>query len=200
MLQVPDLRSMLPGYSFYDLGVMGELDVRILIELFGGQQIAAALSPEWDGGMYYAVQRDGASTAEKGSPSSIGLIYVSRWKNDDSARSFFQVYSEQLPRKYSGVKRRQVDEMDDEEVYSTSEGDVLLSRDGSTVYAFEGLPVLQGRKLREAIGAVQASGPVMQAGGELSRGLVGFGAMLRSTEIGRYTSQGRGGLGAAKID
>ena len=43
-------------YNPYDIGVMGELDVRILAELFGGNQIAAQLTPAWDGGIYYAAR------------------------------------------------------------------------------------------------------------------------------------------------
>ena len=191
VLRLPDLRPLLPGYSFYDLGVMGELDVRILTELFGGRDIANALSPEWDGGVYYAVQRDAATAAEKATPASIGLIYVSRWKNRDSARSFLRVYSGQMPRKYSGLKRREKEAVDDsEEVYSTTEGDVLLSSDESTVFAFEGFPVAQARKLREAIAAVQTSGPVKEAGYrpmELSAPLIRFAGIMRAA---RYTSQG----------
>ena len=72
-------------------GVMGELDVRILMELFGGREMADALSPAWNGGIYYAAQRKSAVTpAEKESTASLGLIYYSRWKNRDSARSFMQ--------------------------------------------------------------------------------------------------------------
>ena len=202
MLVLPDLRPMMPGYSFYDLGVMGELDVRILVELFGGQEIAAALSPEWDGGVYYAAQRESATAVEKATTASIGLIYVSRWKNEDSAHSFLRVYSEQMARKYSGLKRRQKDEVDDsEQVYGTSEGDVLLVNEGSTVFAFEGFPVAQARKMREAIAAVQTSGPVMQAwsrpAGELSFGLTRFAAgfgVIRAAVGERYTSQGSAGL------
>ena len=85
-------------------GVMGELDVRILAELFGGREIAEALAPAWNGGVYYAAQRKSAVTeAEKESTASIGLLYSSRWKNADSARTFLRIYSAQIPRKYSGV-------------------------------------------------------------------------------------------------
>jgi len=193
LLRLPDMRTLLaPDFSFYDLGVMGELDVRILTELFGGRQIADALSTQWDGGAYYAAQRNAA--ADKQSPGSIGLMYVSRWKNEDSARSFLRVYAGQLARKYSGLKRREKDEADDsEQVYSTTEGDVLLTIQGNTVFTFEGFPVAQARTMREAIAEVQSSGPVMQAVAptpDLTRSLVGVGTsfgMLRAA--GRYTSQ-----------
>ena len=107
VLRLPDIHPLLDAeYTPYDVGVMGELDVRILTELFGGQQMAEALTPEWNGGMYYAAQRKSAVTAaEKASTASIGLLYYSRWKNEDSARSFLRVYAGQLPRKYSHVVR-----------------------------------------------------------------------------------------------
>ena len=57
--------------------------------------------------------------------------------------SFLRVYAEmQLPRKYSGLVRRAKDETDeDEQVYSTSDGDVLLTRSGRSVYISEGFPL-----------------------------------------------------------
>jgi hypothetical protein len=191
MLRLPDMRPLLaPDYSFYDIGVMGELDVRILTELFGGRQIADALSTQWYGGMYYAAQKNAA--VDKQSPASIGLMYVSRWQNEDSARSFLRVYAAQLARKYSGLRRREKDEANDtEQVYTTTEGDVLLSIQGNTVFTFEGFPVAQARTMRDAIAEVQSSGPVMQAAtpgltGSLTHMGTAFG-MLRAAE--RYTSQ-----------
>ena len=194
LLRLPDLRPLLaPDYSFYDIGVMGELDVRILTELFGGRQIADAIASQWYGGMYYATQRNAAP--DKQSPASIAMLYVSRWKNEDSARTFLRVYTGQLARKYSGLKRRPKDETDDsEQVYSTTEGDVLLSIEDNTVFTFEGFPVEQARKLRDAIAEVQTSGPVMQAASpalDLTHSLTQMGTsfgLLRSAE--RYTSQG----------
>src|SRR5271170_5939676 len=67
VVRLPDIHPLLdPEYTPYDIGVMGELDVRILIELFGGREMADALSPAWNGGVYYAAQRKSAVTpAEK---------------------------------------------------------------------------------------------------------------------------------------
>jgi hypothetical protein len=53
VLTMPDVHPLLDAdYAPYDVGVMGQIDVRILSELFGGPQMAAALTPAWDGGMY----------------------------------------------------------------------------------------------------------------------------------------------------
>ncbi len=168
VLRMPDIHPLIDAdYSPYDVGVMGEYDVRILTELFGGQQIADALTPEWAGGIYYAAQRKSAVTAEaKLSTASIGLLYESKWKNEDSARSFARVYVGQLPRKYSGLVRRTKDETDgDEQVYTTNEGDVLVTISGRSVFVSEGFPLALARKLRDLIGSVQGSGPLNVAEG-----------------------------------
>jgi len=79
VLRMADIHPLLDAeYVPYDLGVMGELDVRILTELFAGREMSAALTPAWNGGVYYAAQRKSALTAaEKASTASIGLLYYS---------------------------------------------------------------------------------------------------------------------------
>ena len=166
VLRLPDIHPLIDAeYTPYDVGVIGEFDVRILTELFGGEEIAAALTPEWNGGIYYAAQRKSAGTAEaKASTASIALLYESKWKNEDSARSFLRVYAGQLPRKYSGLVRRTKQEADEnEEVYTTNEGDVLLSISGTGVFVSEGFPVQLARKLRDRITSVQSDAPLQLA-------------------------------------
>jgi hypothetical protein len=166
VLRMPDIHPLIDAeYTPYDVGVMGEFDVQILTELFGGEQIAAALTPEWKGGIYYAAQKKSAVTEEaKESTGSIGLLYESKWRNEDSARTFVRVYAGELPRKYSGVSRQPKDEADDsEQVYTTNEGDVLLSISGTGVFVSEGFPLDLARKLRDSIGSVQSDGPLQVA-------------------------------------
>jgi hypothetical protein len=167
VLHLPDIHPLIDAdYVPYDVGVMGEFDVEILTELFGGPEIASALAPAWNGGIYYAAQRKSAITAEeKQSTASIGLLYESKWKNEDSARSFVRVYAGQLPRKYSGLARRKQDEADEnEQVYTTNEGDVLLSQSGTGVFVSEGFPLELARKLRDLIASVQSNAPLQIAG------------------------------------
>jgi hypothetical protein len=173
VLRFPDIHPLIDAeYAPYDVGVMGEFDVRILTELFGGEQIAAALGSEWKGGVYYAAQRKSAVTEEaKESTASIALLYESKWRNEDSARSFLRVYAGQLPRKYSGVAERKKDEADaSEQVYTTNEGDVLLSISGTGVFVSEGFPLALARKLRDLVGLVQSDAPMQVAGGAGSSG------------------------------
>jgi hypothetical protein len=173
VLRLADIHPLIDAdYTPYDVGVMGEIDVRILTELFGGEQIADALAPEWNGGIYYAAQRRSAVTEEaKASTASIGLLYESKWKNEDSARSFLRVYAEELPRKYSGVVRRRQDEADsDEQVYTTNEGDALLSQSDTGVFVSEGFPLELARKLRDRIMSAQSDAPLQIAGTTGSQG------------------------------
>jgi hypothetical protein len=198
VVRLPDIHPLLDAdYTPYDIGVMGELDVRILIELFGGREMADALAPAWNGGVYYAAQRKSAATAaEKQSTASLGLLYYSRWKNRDSARSFLNTYAAQIPRKYSNVVERQKDERDDiERVYSTNEGDVLISLNGTGVFIAEGFDLALARKLRDTIISVQPEGPIRQAMTPmpesslwLSRTIASYGVINREI-LERYTSR-----------
>ena len=163
VLHLPDIHPLIDAdYLPYDVGVMGEFDVQIVTELFGGRQMADALAPAWNGGIYYAAQKRSATTdAARRATSSIGLFYYSKWKNAESALSFLHVYAGELPRKYSGLAERKKDEADDDEqVYSTSEGDVLLSLSGDGVFISEGFPLDLARKLREKVLSVQSDAPL----------------------------------------
>jgi hypothetical protein len=169
VLRMPDIHPLIDAdWVPYDVGVMGEFDVHVLTELFGGKEIADAISPAWAGGIYYAAQKKSAikaGGAAAQSTASIGTLYESKWKNEDSARSFLHVYQEQLPRKYSGVAERKQDEKGDgEQVFTTNEGDVLLSIDGTSVFVSEGFSLELARKLRDTIVPIQTEGPMRVAG------------------------------------
>ncbi len=179
VMRMPDIHPLLNevGWEPYDIGVMGELDVRITAELFGGRPLAQALAPNWAGGVYYAAQKKSASAEDKKTTKSIGLLYASRWKNEDSARNFFTLFENELPRQYDGLQRRKADETDEyERVYSTNEGDVLLSVKDNGVWVSEGFDLATARKLRDQVDGAQGVGPVQSAGvtvpsGELTGGM-----------------------------
>ena len=103
LLEMPDVHGLLdPQYDPYDIGVMGALDVRILTELFGGEDVSTALTPQWDGGVYYAAQ---SKTGPRNSTGSIALMYFSAWKSPEAAKTFAAVYAGELGKKYSKVTR-----------------------------------------------------------------------------------------------
>lgn len=161
VMRLPDIHPLLKtaGFEPYDVGVMGELDVRMTAELFGGKPLAEALAPNWAGGVYYAAQRSSATPEQKATSASLGLLYLSQWKNDDSARSYFDVFDQQMARQYDSLKRRTKDEQgDNERVYSTNEGDVLLIRDGKSVWVSEGFDLALARKLYEAVSGANPIG------------------------------------------
>jgi hypothetical protein len=148
--------------------------------------------------MYYAAQHKSAVTAaEKESTASLGLMYYSGWKNRDSARSFMRIYAGQISRKYSNVVERKKDEADERElVYSTNEGDVLLSLSGTGVFVGEGFDLALARKLRDAIVSAQPEGPIKQAAAavplqeptlSLARVLASYG-VVNADALRRYTS------------
>jgi hypothetical protein len=170
-------------YKPYDIGQIGELDVHILTELFGGEQAAGDLTPAWDGGLYWAGQRLSAKTPdEQASTNSIALFYLSIWKNAASARAFARIYADELDRKYSGVKLDSTNERnapagrssgftvfpppassDQEQVYSTSEGPVVITTRGKMVFVAESFPLDLARKLTALILDAQGTGELKMA-------------------------------------
>jgi hypothetical protein len=106
-------------------------------------------------------------------------------------------YAAQIPRKYSGVVERAKDEADEkEQVFSTGEGDVLISLSGTGVFIGEGFDLALARKLRDTVVSVQAEGPVKQAAVDqhepvlsVARVLASFGS-VNADALQRYTSRG----------
>jgi hypothetical protein len=147
LLTMPDVHGLLDAdYSPYDVGVMGQLDVRMLAELFGGQQMAAAITPAWDGGIYYVVQKK--SAPDKNATSSIALLYLSQWKSEDAAAAFAKMYARELGQQFSGVTRDTPSESDtNEQIYKTSEGPVVISTQGKLVFVSESFDLALARKL-----------------------------------------------------
>jgi hypothetical protein len=165
-------------YKPYDIGQVGQLDLHILAELFGGDQAASDLTPAWDGGIYWAGQRLSAKTsAEQTSTDSIALFYLSTWKNSASAQAFAHLYVDELGRKYSNVKLEAIAQRSvptgrpsgsleaesQEQVYSTSEGPVLVTTRGKLVFVAESFPLDVARKLTALVLDAQGTGELKMA-------------------------------------
>jgi hypothetical protein len=144
---------------------MGELDVRILTELFGGPEVAAILTPQWKGGLYYAVQsRKAVTPAQQAATSSVALLYLSAWRTEGAAKEFAKVYARELNKKYSGVLRDSAEETSsDEQVYNASEGPVLIVQQGRQVFVSESFDMTTARKLQFLFFGAQKSGETQQA-------------------------------------
>jgi hypothetical protein len=168
---LPDIHPLVdPLYVPYDIGQIGELDVHIITELFGGDNASRDLTPAWDGGLYWAGQLRSATTPEEqASTKSLGLFYLSVWKSADSAQVFTKLYAKNLGRKYSSLQLQTTadhsappeGESNDgsvEQVYSTDEGPVVITTRGKLVFVSESFPLPLARKLTALILDAQGGG------------------------------------------
>ena len=204
---MPDIHPIVDKtYKAYDIGQVGELDLHILTELFGGESAARDLTPSWDGGIYWAGQRLSATTpAEQASTRSISLFYLSAWKNAASAQAFAELYANALGRKYSGLHKDEghaaptdAPAGNVEQIYSTNEGPVVITTRGKLVFVSESFDLDQARKLANLILDAQGTGDLKSArftppaapvtGPTLSGGLVHFmgdcGVMKSAVQAG----------------
>jgi len=164
---LPNIHPLVdPLYVPYDIGQIGELDVHIITELFGGDNASRDLTPAWDGGLYWAGQLRSATTPEEqASTKSLGLFYLSVWKNADSAQVFTKLYAKNLGRKYSSLQLQTSadhsapsDDGSEEQVYSTDEGPVVITTRGKLVFVSESFPLPLARKLTSLILDAQGGG------------------------------------------
>jgi len=176
---LPDIHPFVDRlYKPYDIGQMGQLDLHILAEIYGGDDAARDLTPAWDGGIYWAGQRLSAKTpAELASTKSISIFYLSSWRNAASAQAFAALYASALGRKYSGLKPDLVAQSSSpaalstgspepisvEQVYSTDEGPVMITTRGKLVFVTESFDLELARKLTALILDAQGTGEMKMA-------------------------------------
>ena len=203
-LVLPDVSAELAAeYSPYDVGVMGELDVRMLAETYDSGVDAMGMAAKWDGGVYYAAQRK--RTAKAGGTGSLAVLYASRWQDAEAARNFATMYRSELGRKYRTLTRLpgRAQAGDDgqasgdpheasEERYSTEEGFVLLAVDGRSVVVVEGFDQAQAEWLKTSVLRANAGGLVASSGSNLTthvRVVSGreVSAMVRELARAHYT-------------
>jgi hypothetical protein len=172
---LPDIHPLVDKlYKPYDIGQIGQLDLHILAELYGGDNAARDLTPAWNGGIYWAGQLLSAKTpAQRASTSSIAIFYLSDWKNEASARNFAAIYSKELGHKYSGLKHDVAAEASapstipagqTEQVYSTTEGPVVITTRGKLVFVAESFDLPLARKLTALVLDGQGTGELKMAG------------------------------------
>lgn len=168
---LPDIHPLIEKqYRPYDIGQVGQLDVHILTGIFGGDDAARDLTPAWDGGIYWAGQLRDATPAEQASTKSIGLLYLSAWKNASAAQEFVDLYVKELGRQYSGLKPDAAAQTNapggddaEEQAFSTDEGPMVISKRGRLVFVSESFDLALARKLRVLIMNAQGSGDLKLA-------------------------------------
>ncbi len=186
---LPDIHPLVDKlYAPYDIGQVGELDVHILTELFGGDGAARDLTPAWNGGIYWAGQLRSATTpADQSSTKSLALFYLSVWRNPASAQAFAKLYADSLGRKYSGLKKdgsaaAQTDGRSVEQVYSANEGPVVITTRGKMVFISESFPLALARQLTSLILDAQGTGEMKMAESRDKNGQEAPGPASRGVE------------------
>jgi hypothetical protein len=151
-LPLPDFAQLTKDYNKFDVGSMGEFDVAVLIEQYGGGDAAKKLYPDWRGGYYYAAYPKGDRNAP------LALLYVSRWSTPDSAGKFASIYAADLNQRYH--KLREVDGDANSKAaqvlagtheWLTEDGDVIIAVQGDTVFISESFDDVTATKLRDAV-------------------------------------------------
>jgi hypothetical protein len=161
LLRMPNIHPLLDAaYDPYDVGVMGELDVRMVAELFGGKPAGVAMAQQWDGGLYYAAQSKNAKTAvERASTASVAIFYLSQWKTEAAAEKFAGLYANSLNKKYSSVKADTDAALTSrEQIFKTEEGTVFIARTGKQVFVSESFDLPLARNLQALLGNAQNTG------------------------------------------
>jgi hypothetical protein len=145
ILNMPNIHPLLDHlYNPYDVGVMGDLDAKMLLQLTTSTRQATRIASKWDGGIYYVAQSKHA--ADPNSTASVALLYLSRWKNPATAQTFAKNYELEIAKEYPGAKLQPTSTTHDR-VYATSQGPVLITITNRYVFVSESFPLPIARKL-----------------------------------------------------
>ena len=145
ILTMPNIHPLIDhNYKPYDVGVMGDLDAKMLLQLTTSTKRATQIASQWDGGIYYVAQKKHA--ADPKSTTSVALFYLSRWKSPATAHIFAQNYEKEINQQYPGAKLQPTSTANDR-VYSTSQGPALITITNRYVFVSESFPLPMARKL-----------------------------------------------------
>ncbi|ACO32511.1 MULTISPECIES: hypothetical protein [Acidobacterium] len=163
VLTMPDIHPLIRAhYKPYDVGVMGELDVRMLMQLTASDAVASRLASQWDGGIYYVAQKKHSSTPV--TTADVAMVYLSRWKTPGAAALFAKNYEQELRKLYPGAERQLADDASGARIYTTTEGPMMIVPEGREVYVSESFPLPLARRIE---GLMLASNPAV-SGGEVA--------------------------------
>jgi len=97
-LRPPEVSPLPAGYTLLDTEVLGEMDIRVLLKQYAGEETARRLAPAWRGLRYALYEHE--------SRSASFLVHRSRWRDAESAAAFAEAYRKVLAAK--GEKNAQV--------------------------------------------------------------------------------------------
>lgn len=150
-LSLPDFNFLKNDYEPFDAGAMGEFDVQILLKQYAEEEVAVRLSPAWRGGAYYAVGRKGMKPSDRNSTAHVGLVYVSKWADEDTAKEFAKIYASALPQRYKELKRGQVTgDIPGRQKYLSADGPIFLEQKGDILVIVESFDDATADKLIQA--------------------------------------------------
>jgi hypothetical protein len=153
-MPVPDIAKLLgKDWEKYDVGSIGEFDVSVMAEIYSGADAAKKISPQWRGGWYYAAKHKNGG--------ELALVLATKWADEPSARQFWTLYNESVPKRYTtqpGVPGGYAGGLVDGpprsfggSVTETTEGHVVVERNGDIVIAIESVPAEMVEKVRQAV-------------------------------------------------
>jgi len=130
IIELNRLGDVLPsGWTLLYGDVMGELDVKLLLQSYLPEEEAREASQGWDGDSYRTYQREG----EEG----VILIWLSTWDTSGDAQEFYSSYQKLVREKYRHERMEQ--EQGNSSLWHTEEALVYLERRGEDVLVIEGV-------------------------------------------------------------
>ena len=128
IIELNRLGDVLPsGWNFLYGNVMGELDVKLLLQSYLPEEEAKEASQGWDGDSYRTYQ------GEEG----VILIWLSTWDTLGDAQEFYTAYQRLIKEKYR--HERMEEEQGNSSLWHTEQALVYLERRGEDVLIIEGV-------------------------------------------------------------
>jgi hypothetical protein len=126
--KLPKLR--LKDWNRSSEGDVGQLDHFVLLKQHINEKTAEKLAPAWRGGRYEIWEDEAKERA--------ALRYASQWATPGDAHKFFDLYRKVCEKKDGEL--RVIEKMSNRLVAQNARGGVVLTLEGMTVRALEGLP------------------------------------------------------------
>ena len=121
---LPDLAAALgPGWRQLRSDVLGELDVRILLEQFLDPSVAARGAEGWGGDRFALLENAAGQNA---------LLLNTVWDSNDEAGEFFNDYVDTVTARY-GTRARRTEEVPSKVAWTTPNGSLLVQKWGPRV-------------------------------------------------------------------
>jgi hypothetical protein len=166
-----DFEKLADRYPTWDISLMGEFDVFLLLQQYATPEIANDLSQMWRGGYYWAGKTPTAPKDDRAlTPSGLAVAYVSRWLNDAAATEFAGIYSENVKKRYPGAQQTaglvapKLEEppiagvqvtisprLPGPIVWQTSDGEISIEVRDNTVLVMETLDPQTAKAIRDAV-------------------------------------------------